>query len=140
MIIGPPASAEDTARITDILLTYNNLHTPATKREPFTLVARDENAGIVGGAIGWTVHRWCYVDILALLPEARGNGEGTRLLNAVESLARSRDCIGVYLFSYSFQAPGFYERNGFMAIGQIKDLPPSHAQVWLSKRLDQSAP
>jgi GNAT superfamily N-acetyltransferase len=74
-----------------------------------------------------------------LVPEARGNGEGTRLLTAVENLARSRHCIGVYLFSYSFQAPGFYERHGFTAFGQIAGLPPGHVTVWLSKRLEGDA-
>ena len=140
MIIGPTTSTDDARRITDILVSHNNLHTPATTREPFCLVVRDESAVIVGGAIGWTAHRWCYVDILALVPEARGSGEGARLLAAVEDLARSRDCIGVYLFSYSFQAPGFYERHGFTAFGQVPDLPPGHVQVWLSKRLDGNAP
>ena len=133
--IGPPTSTEDAGRIVDILVAHNNLHTPATQREPFCLVVRDASAVVMGGAIGWTAHRWCYVDVLALVPEARGSGEGARLLAAVEDLARSRNCLGVYLFSYSFQAPGFYERHGFVAFGEIADLPPGHTQVWLSKRL-----
>ncbi len=135
MIIGPPTSPDDARRITDILASHNNLHTPATTRVPFCLVVRDVCAVVVGGAVGWTAHRWCYVDVLALVPEARRSGEGARLLAAVEDLARTRECIGVYLFSYSFQAPGFYERHGFTAFGRITDLPPGHAQVWLSKRL-----
>ena len=139
MVIGPLTSPKDADRIVDILVSHNNLHTPATAREPFHLVVRDDSDIVVGGALGWTAHCWCYVDILALAPEARGNGEGTRLLTAVENLARSRDCIGVYLFSYSFQAPGFYERHGFTAFGQIADLPPGPVTVWLSKRLDGDA-
>src|SRR5215470_9155552 len=136
MSIGPSTSTADTARVVEILVAHNNLHSPATTREQFSLVVRDESAVVVGGAIGWTAHRWCYVDILTLVPEARGNGLGARLLGAVEDLARSRGCIGVYLFSYSFQAPGFYERHGFTVFGQIADLPPGHVQIWPSKRLD----
>ncbi len=127
-------SPDDARRITDILVAHNNQHTPSTSREPFCLVARHADV-VVGGALGWTAHRWCYVDILALVPDARGTGEGTRLLAAVEKLARDRACIGVYLFSYSFQAPGFYERFGYTAFGRIADLPPGHTQVWLMKRL-----
>lgn len=135
MNIGPATSTDDVRRITGILAAHNNLHTPATTREPFCLVVHDEAAELVGGAVGWTAHRWCYVDVLALVPEARGSGDGARLLVAIEDLARTRGCIGVYLFSYSFQAPGFYERHGYTVFGRIADLPPGHAQVWLSKQL-----
>jgi N-acetylglutamate synthase-like GNAT family acetyltransferase len=135
MIVGLSNSTDDARRIIDILVSHNNLHSPATTREPFCLVVRDECTAVVGGAIGWTAHRWCYVDVLALTPETRGSGAGAQLLAAVENLARSRDCIGVYLFSYSFQAPGFYERHGFTAFGELTDLPPGHTQIWLSKRI-----
>ena len=134
MIIEPSSSADDAQRIAAILVAHNNLHTPATSREPFCLVARDAGT-VIGGALGWTAHRWCYVDILTLVPDARGTGQGALLLTAVESLARDRNCIGVYLFSYSFQAPSFYERFGYTLLGRIEDLPPGHSQIWLSKRL-----
>jgi len=62
MIIGPSTSTEDTRRVIDILVSHNNLHTPATTRGPFCLVVRDECAVVVGGAVGWTAQRWCYVD------------------------------------------------------------------------------
>lgn len=134
-IIETSVLPNDAQRVGDILVLHNNLHTAATRREPFCLIVRDESGIIIGGAVGWTAHRWCYVDVLALVPEARGRGEGARLLAAVEELARNRNCIGIYLFSYTFQAPSFYERRGFTAFGRVDDLPPGHAQVWLSKRL-----
>lgn len=134
MIIETSACPGDAARITDIIIAYNSLHTPRVDRVGFCLVAREEDR-IVGGALGWTDYHWCYVDILALLPEARGSGNGAQLLTAVENLARDRNCIGVYLYSYSFQSPRFYERCGYTPFGKIEDLPPGHTQVWLSKRL-----
>lgn len=134
MIIEPSASADDAHRIAAILVDHNNLHTPATSRDPFCLVAR-EGEVVIGGAMGWTAHRWCYVDILTLAPGARGTGQGGQILKAVENLARERDCIGVYLFSYSFQAPSFYEHFGYTSFGRVENLPPGHSQVWLAKRL-----
>lgn len=135
LTIAETDSDTDAARVTDILVTHNRQFTAAAARLPLRLVVRDKAGTVQGGALGYSIHGWCYVDILALAPETRGHGMGARLLAAVEQTARARGCVGLYLFSYSFQAPGFYERQGFTAFGRIDDLPPGHAQVWLSKRL-----
>jgi hypothetical protein len=41
----------------------------------------------------------------------------------------------VRLFSFSFQAPGFYEKLGYRTFGVLEDYPPGQAQVWLRKDL-----
>jgi GNAT superfamily N-acetyltransferase len=125
-----PADAE---AITAILIAYNRQFTPGTPRLPLRLVVHDDAGGVVGGALGYTAHGWCYVDILTLTEPMRGTGEGKRLLAAVEEAARARGCMGVYLFSYSFQAPDFYKRQGYSEFGRIDDLPKGFAQVWLMK-------
>ena len=48
---------------------------------------------------------------------------GTKLLNAAESEAQDRGCVGSCLSSFNFQAPGFYEKHGYSHFGQIDDYP-----------------
>ena len=128
------SSEADAARIVALLLAHNDQHTAPSRRVPYQIAARDERGAVHGGAIGWTIHRWCYVDILVLAPELRGTGDGTKLLAAVEALARARDCIGVHLTSYVFQAPDFYKRHGYTEFGRIDGMPQGHANVWLMKK------
>jgi ribosomal protein S18 acetylase RimI-like enzyme len=47
---------------------------------------------------------------------ARSQGLGTRLLEEFEAEAKSRGCTRVFVTSFTFQAPGFYERHGYREI------------------------
>jgi len=56
-------------------------------------------------------------------------------LRQAEQIARNRGCVGVYLDTFSFQAPGFYRKQGYKKIGQLAGLPPGSARIWFSKAL-----
>ena len=67
--------------------------------------------------------------------EARGGGHGSKLMHAAEELARSRNCIGVYLSTFEFQARPFYEKLGYSVFGTLEGYPPGYSQHYLVKRL-----
>ncbi len=90
---------------------------------------------IVGGLYGYVVYRYLFVELLALGP-ARSLGLGRQVMALAEAEARRRDCIGIWLDTYSFQAPGFYAKLGFEEFGRISDFPPGHDRIFLLKRLD----
>jgi len=56
-------------------------------------------------------------------------------MNLAEQEADRRGCIGVWVDTHSFQAPGFYERLGYSPFGVIEDYPPGHSRLFLQKRL-----
>ncbi len=89
-----------------------------------------------GGLTARITQRWLFLHLLGVAPQARGQGVGTRLMQAIEEEARARGCLGVWLDTYSFQAPGFYARLGYEEVGRIPDYPPGHARIVLAKRLD----
>ena len=60
---------------------------------------------------------------------------GSRLLNAAEVEARTRGCTQMIVSSHSFQAPGFYQRSGYVEYGRIECYPHGHAEVHLVKNL-----
>ena len=57
------------------------------------------------------------------------------IAEAAENEARKRGCRHVRLFSYSFQAPDFYQKRGYEVFGVLEGYPPGERQVWLRKDL-----
>jgi ribosomal protein S18 acetylase RimI-like enzyme len=99
----------------------------------FVLYAPDQE--VVGGVIGATHWGWLHIDLMWVKDELRGRGYGHRLLMAAEDEARQRGARDVYLDTFSFQAPGFYERYGYRVFGELEDFPPGHQRYFLTKRL-----
>src|SRR3981189_1967853 len=79
------------------------------------------NAGKVGpdGSEDLWVIAWLWV-----APPRRGEGLGARLLQQAEDAARDRGCVGAYLYTFSFQAPHFYQRRGCEEVVRIDPPPP----------------
>lgn len=64
----------------------------------------------------------------------RGHGWGARSSRAPKRL-RARSCIGVSVDPYSFQARGFYEKQGYAVFAELDDCPPGGARYLLQKRI-----
>ncbi|SDH85203.1 GNAT family N-acetyltransferase [Pseudomonas panipatensis] len=103
--------------------------------EDIELYAHDGAGQLVGGLFGHSGMGWLYIDYLWLHATQRGAGLGAHLLALAEEEARRRGCVGVFLYTYSFQAPGFYQKQGFEVMGVLEDCPPGHQRLYLKKRL-----
>lgn len=103
--------------------------------ESFALVARDATGAPLGGVNGVIHWRWLYIAQFYVAPEKRGHGLGGALLAQAEQLARTANCVGIYLDTFSATARVFYERNGFVSAGKIENFPPGAARVFLTKSL-----
>lgn len=90
---------------------------------------------IIGGLWGLSYYRWLFVELLVVPAELRGQGVGSDLMRQAEKVARARGCLGIWLDTFSFQAPGFYEKLGFQRVGRIDDYPPGHNRSFFQKRL-----
>ena len=53
-----------------------------------------------------------------------------------EDEARWLGLRGIWLDTFTFQAPGFYTKCGFKQFGRIPDHPPGHDRVFYVKRFD----
>jgi len=79
-------------------------------------------------------YEWVFVRWLWVAEPFRNKGIGSRLLERAEALARESGCRGVYLDTFTFQAPKFYERHGYREFGRLDDFPSGHSRIWLAKR------
>jgi GNAT superfamily N-acetyltransferase len=129
--------SEHREAITRLLDAYNDAHSGFPDPvSPLALLLREPGSEtIIGGLWGVSYWRWLFVDQL-IVPEAhRSRGLGTALLKQAEDKARQRGCIGLWLLSFSFQAPRFYLRHGYQPFGSIEDYPPGHRCTYVVKRL-----
>lgn len=102
------------------------------------LSARDAEGNLVGGLIGAHLQRWFFIKLLAVSPEARGGGIGAKLLARAEHMAREEGLVGIYLDTFEFQAPRFYQRQRYREIGRLPKLGNAPQRIWFAKEFNNS--
>ena len=109
--------------IEDGLMAFNDQVLGPSNREPLAIVLRDpEDEDIIGGIWAIFFRNWLFIEYL-FVPEAlRGSGAGSSLMAKAEEAARARGCIGVFLDTFDFQAPRFYEKLGYKQYGKLDTL------------------
>lgn len=105
-------------------------------QRPLYVVVRDPDSGeALGGIVGRTSLGLAFLDLFHLPASVRGTGMGTRVLQAFEDEARKRGCRNAVLYTISFQAPGFYEKNGWVKFGEVESDLEGVSRVFMKKRL-----
>jgi GNAT superfamily N-acetyltransferase len=105
-------------------------------RGTLAFFAHDKNTDVVGGVTGyWGGFGWLYVNSLWVAEHARRSGLGSLLMSKIEVEAKQRGCLHSYLNTMTFQAPEFYKKLGYKIFGELKDFPPGHRRLFLSKQL-----
>ena len=97
---------------------------PSTCATPLCIVLRDEDGQNLGGLIGDTYYGWLSVSLMYLREDLRGQGYGEKLLLRAEEKACSRGVKNVFLDTFSFQTPDFYQKLGYHIFGELVDFPP----------------
>jgi ribosomal protein S18 acetylase RimI-like enzyme len=131
-------SDEEAEAVVAILGEHGETHGIVWDRTKLHIVLR-QNGKIVGGLIGDTVLNWLFIGRLAVAPELRGKGFGRKLMLEAEKIARSRGCEGVWLDTFSFQAPDFYRSLGYREFGRLDHYPGAHSRFFFAKYLNGPA-
>lgn len=99
------------------------------------LILKDDKGLVYGGLIG-KIYRAClFIDILWVDPSSRGMGFGEKLVKRAEALARQEKCVFIHLDTFSFQAPVFYEKQGFETFGILEGYEDGIKRYFLKKDL-----
>jgi GNAT superfamily N-acetyltransferase len=117
------------------LIAFNEARAGPGHYRPLAVLVTDDAGKPLGGLSGATYWRWFYIQLFWLPEQLRGAGLGSEILGRAEAEAKARGCLDVWLDSFSFQAPGFYQRHGYRSFGTLDDYPPGQRRVFLTKRL-----
>lgn len=126
---------EHVALISDGLDEFNILKAGTNDRRPLAVLVKDpDTRRVIGGLSGRTSLGLLFVDLFYLPPGLRGAGIGSELLRQAEDEGRRRGCVAAVLYTISFQAPEFYERNGWQRFGEVP-ASPGASRVFMTKSL-----
>ncbi|MFE7039789.1 GNAT family N-acetyltransferase [Streptomyces atratus] len=126
----------DIAAISDALDRFNTEHTGIADRKPLAVLVRDpETHQAVGGLTGRTSLGLFFIDLFYLPPQLRGSGLGREILRQAEDEAHARGCRTAVLYTITFQAPGFYHKQGWKHLGEVPCDPPGTSRIFMSKEL-----
>jgi GNAT superfamily N-acetyltransferase len=129
---------DDGARvvIADGLAGYNDDKAGYRDYRPLAVVVSDPDTGeVLGGLAGRTSFGLLFVEPFFLPEKFRGNGLGSRVIALAEEEARQRGCTRAALFTLTFQAPGFYLKQGYEIAARLDCAPPGATRMLMTKRL-----
>lgn len=125
-------------KVVQLLIEYNLSKTEEFRNEinkPIEIIARDERNEIIGGLYGRSIWGTLEVKTFVVKPENRNKGIGRKLIIEAEKEAKNRNCKFISLDTFSFQAPGFYEKLGFEKIGTETDFPKGFEKYYYRKKI-----
>jgi GNAT superfamily N-acetyltransferase len=102
--------------------------------QTFTVVLRDEDGAVRGGARGFLRMGAVEVRGVWLDPDLRRTGLGRQLMARLEREATASGASAALLDTYEFQARGFYEGCGYRVFAEF-DYPTGLRRFYLTKAL-----
>lgn len=119
--VGAADSALD-ERLSSELDTFNFAAVGHDDLRELTVRVEDDDE-LVAGLSGWTWGTCAGIGMVWVREADRRGGWGARLLETAEREARDRGCRQVLVSSFTFQAPDFYARHGYVEFARSPDLP-----------------
>jgi GNAT superfamily N-acetyltransferase len=122
--------------IADGLAGYNHEKAGSSDHRPLAVTVSDPATGeVVGGLFGRTSFGLLFVERFFLPEDLRGSGLGSRVIALAEEEGRRRGCTRAALFTLTFQAPGFYLKQGYDIAARLECSPPGATRMLMTKQL-----
>lgn len=129
-------SAIEIDAIEDRIYAYNRDAVGRDDAQGLGFVIRDEVGRIVGVATGYSWAGTSELKQMWIDEAYRGRGYARELLNAFAAEAAVRGVRRIWVQSHDFQAPGMYEKAGFVRVAEFADWPEGHSNVILCRTLE----
>lgn len=116
-VIRPAGEAEQEA-VHAGLRAYNRQYVPDT--EDLSLAVTDGAGRVIAGCTAFRMGELAMLDALWVAEDHRGAGLGACLLEQLEETAARQGARRLELNTFAFQAPGFYEKQGYRRFGAVE--------------------
>ena len=119
---------------------YNREQTNGELDNPgieINLVLKDDEGKVVGGLGVSTALRVMHLEVFWVAKEYRKLGYGRELVLEAERIGREKGCILSHTWTFSFQAPEFYEKIGYELVAIYDGYPDGITEHIFRKRLQR---
>ena len=134
-IVATERDPQAAAAVSDGLAAYNAAVFRPSDTTTLDVLIHDDGGEPVGGLLGHTSYGLFFLDLFYLPEHLRGGGLGSRMIALAENEARRRGCSAAFVYTVTFQAPGFYERHGYRRFGEVPAPPDGATRIFLAKAL-----
>ena len=127
--------------LVDKIVEYN-ISKVSTDQDPLfeeiNLAIKDKSGEIIAGLLA-KIYCWhsAYLDTVWVEESKRNQNLGNQLLAKLEEILLQKNCRVIHLDTFDFQAPQFYEKNGYTLFGKLPDTPKGHSRYYYCKFLKQ---
>lgn len=116
------------------LVEFNRSSLENVNETDFALVIQEADKPIMGGMTGTLFKSGLYIRFLWVSEALRGQGFGQALMQTIEREAKQRGIKNLFVDTYSFQAPAFYQAAGFIEVGRFSDyIEPGVDKIFYQK-------
>ena len=116
------------------LAEFNKAAFGRVDSQTLDVAVRDPETGkIVGGLLGHSSLGLLFLDLIYLPEHLRNAGIGSRIIALAEEEARRRGYNAAFVYTVTFQAPGFYERLGYRRLGEVACPPTGATRIFLQQ-------
>ena len=128
-------SQQEIEEVHSKLKQYNRSKREPAKAVPIGVFYEETNGQKAAGLTGEIFGNWLCVEYLWVSEELRGQGIGSHLLKSAENEAVSRGAKYAFVDTFSFQAPDFYTKHGYVEVFKLFDYPYTSSRYYYIKQL-----
>ncbi len=126
---------KDQKYLDDKLMGFNGNKIKGYSFKEFLYKMTDESGLMIAGIDCIFGGGWLEIISLWVSENNRKKKIGDKLLFEAEKKAIDQGCHSSNLYTYSFQTPGFYEKNGYKIFGILENYYKHHSKFYLKKKL-----
>lgn len=132
--VGRP-KPKDYKVLSDGMLLYYDKHGHRRTSEIINIFLKDNNKKVHGGVVVTVLWNGMEINSLWVEESLRGQGLGRKLVTAAEKEGKARGCTIVYTNTFTWQAPEFYIKLGYMPYGKLDNFPQGYTLTYFYKNL-----
>jgi len=126
---------EDKETIKAGMLAYHKSKGHPRKMEYVSILIKDDNDSVLGAIVVSFLWNGMHIDTLWVDKSIRSQGWGRKLIEAAEEEAIQRHCTVSFTDTFTWQAPGFYEKLGYTEFGKVENFPEGNSLIYYKKEL-----
>ncbi len=119
----------------DGMLAYHASKGHPRKVDKYSITIKDEEGKLVGCVMVSFLWNGMEIGTLWVDETKRGQGLGTKLMAMAEDEGKRRGATFAYTNTFTWQAPGFYEKLGYTLYGKLEDFPAGNELSYYRKDL-----